>query len=294
MTCASECSSAIQLKTLVRDATERLRAAGVEEARLDAELLMAFAAGVARERLLTDAIVLDDSLRERYTSLIDLRAARMPLAYILGRREFYSLELQVSHQVLIPRPETETLVATALSYLAGGRAERLIDLGTGSGAIALAIAVNAPNAKIVATDISEDALAIAARNAARLGVGARVEFRHADCWMVIDGGDPLGRFDLIVANPPYIREDEIGSLAPEIRDFEPRLALAGGADGLAYYRRIAADAKSHLTTAGSLIVEVGQGQAGDIAAIFLASGLHEIMLVNDLAGIPRVVQAHSS
>ncbi len=255
---------------------------------------MAFAAGVTRERLLAGMVVVDDTVRERFARLVDLRAARMPLAYVLGRREFYSLELQVSHEVLIPRPETETLVAAALTYIVGRPNARVIDLGTGSGAIAIAIGANAPHAHIFATDISPGALAIAVRNATRLGVAARIEFRHVDCWTAIDDGDPLGRFDLIVANPPYIREDEIASLAPEIRDFEPRLALAGGADGLAFYRRIAADAKNHLTADGSLMVEVGQGQADDVAAIFCAAGLGEIVVLNDLAGIARVVKARSA
>ena len=248
---------------------------------------------MTRERLLADAIVIDDALRERYAALIDLRAARMPLAYIVGRREFYSLELEVSREVLIPRPETETVVAAALASIATRPASAVIDLGTGSGAIALAIAANAPRTHIVATDVSAGALAIAARNAARLGLTARVKFRRADCWMVIDGGDPLGRFDLIVANPPYIRETEIASLAPEIRDFEPRSALVGGPDGLDFYRRIAGDGRSHLTAGGALIVEIGQGQAIDVAAIFRAAGFGEIAVLNDLAGIQRVVQARS-
>lgn len=293
MTSASDRSSTAQLKALVEHATERLLASGVEDPRLDAELLLAFAARVTRERLLADAIVIDDALRERYAALIDLRAARMPLAYIVGRREFYSLELEVSREVLIPRPETETVVAAALASIATRPASEVIDLGTGSGGIALAIAANAPRTHIVATDVSAGALAIAARNAARLGLMARVEFRCADCWTVIDGGDPLGRFDLIVANPPYIRETEIASLAPEIRDFEPPSALVGGPDGLDFYRRIAGDGRSHLTAGGALIVEIGQGQATDVAAIFRAAGLGEIAVLNDLAGIQRVVQARS-
>jgi release factor glutamine methyltransferase len=313
MTSASDRSSAAQLKALVQHAIERLRAAGIEHPRLDAELLMAFAAGVTRERFLADTIAVNDALRKRYAALIDLRAARMPLAYIFGRREFYSLELEVSPDVLIPRPETETVVTAALALIAERSAThvptstvlmsqvpipqvnmlQVIDLGTGSGAIALAIAANALHAHIVATDVSADALAIAARNAARLGLATRVEFRDADCWTASDRGEPLGHFDFIVANPPYIRESEIASLPPEIRDFEPRLALAGGADGLDFYRRIACDARSHLAPGGALIVEVGQGQATEVASIFHAAGFGEIAVLNDLAGIQRVVQARS-
>jgi release factor glutamine methyltransferase len=294
MATASDRVDSAQLKVLVGNAIERLGSAGIGEARLEAELLMAFAAGVTRERLLADMVVVDDTMCERFAKLVDLRAARMPLAYVLGRREFYSLEVQVSHEVLIPRPETETLVAAALTYIGGCADARVIDLGTGSGAIAIAIGAKAPHVHVVATDISPGALAIAARNAGRLGVAARVEFRQADCWTAIDDGEPLGRFDLIVANPPYIREDEIASLAPEIRDYEPYVALAGGADGLTFYRRIAADAKNHLTADGSLMVEVGQGQADDVAAIFRAAGLGEIDVLNDLAGIARVVKARAA
>lgn len=294
MTAAADWNSAAQLKDLVAKAIERLRTAGVEDPRLDAELLLAFAAGITRERLLAESTVIDDALRERYAALVDSRAARMPLAYIVGRREFYSLDLEVSPEVLIPRPETETVVTAALSFIAGRPAARVLDLCTGSSAIALAIAVNAQRTQIVGTDISDDALAIAARNAARLDLATRVKFRRADCWTVMDGGDPLGRFDLIVANPPYIRDDEMAALAPEIRNYEPHVALAGGFDGLAFYRRIAADARNHLTQDGTLMVEVGQGQAAEVGAIFRACGCGEIALFNDLAGISRVIVARSS
>lgn len=287
-----------QLKVIVELAIQRLLAAGVENPRLDAELLLAFAAGVTRERLLTDSVVLEDALSQRYAVLVEMRAARKPLAYIVGEREFYSLELEVSPEVLIPRPETEALVTAAIAYIeersaARAPASKVLDLGTGSGAIALAIVANTPGTKIVATDVSADALAIAVRNAGRLGLTSQVEFRRADCWEVIDGGTPLGRFDLIVANPPYIRESEIDSLAREIRDFEPRVALSGGPDGLAFYRRIAAGAGSHLMTGGALMVEIGQGQGVEVVTIFRAAGFGEITLIDDLAGIERVVVARS-
>jgi release factor glutamine methyltransferase len=285
--------SQAQVNALVQLAVERLIDAGVENPRLDAELLMASAAGITRERLFADSTVASDATRERYAVLVGLRAARLPLAYITSRREFYSLELEVSREVLIPRPETETLVSAALDYLGSCCASRIIDLGTGSGAIALAIAAHAPLVKIVATDVSGDALAVAARNAARLGLSERVELRRADCWMTTDGGDSLDRFDLIVANPPYVPDAEIASLAPEIRQFEPRVALAGGADGLVLYRRIADQARNHLMDEGILMVEVGHDQAGDVAKIFRDSGLGGTTVVNDLAGIPRVVQARS-
>ena len=291
MTVRADHDSANQLNLLLENMADRLSAAGVDAPRLDAELLLAFAAGVTREGLYTKSIIVDGELRERYAALIGLRVSRMPLAYIIGRREFYSLEFEVSPEVLIPRPETETLVTAALEELTARPTANVIDLGTGSGAIALAIAVNATHARVTATDISAQALEIAAQNARRLGVHARVDFRRADCWDILDADRALERYDLVVANPPYIREDEINALAPEVRDFEPRIALAGGTDGLDFYRRIAAGACEHLAAEGVAIVEVGAGQASDVAAIFRAAGFSDIAIVDDLAGIPRVVKA---
>ena len=294
MTVRADHDSANQLNLLLKDMADRLSAAGVDAPRLDAELLLAFAANVTREGLYTKSIAVDEILRKRGKTLVDLRASRMPLAYITGRREFYSLEFEVSPEVLIPRPETETLVSAALEALTAHPAANVIDLGTGSGAIALAIAVNAPHARVTATDISGQALEIAKRNALRLGIDARVDFRRADCWGILDAGGALERYDLIVANPPYIREDEINSLAPEVRDFEPRIALAGGVDGLDFYRRIAAGAAEHLAAEAVAIVEVGAWQADDVAAIFRAAGFSDIAIVDDLAGIPRVVKTRQT
>jgi len=282
------------LKVLLEEASERLRAAGVDSPRLDAELLLAFAAGVTREALFANSIVIDDALRDRYATLIAQRASRMPLAYIVGRREFYSMELEVSPEVLIPRSETEVLVTAALDVVASRPVARVLDLATGSGAIALAIAANAPNARVTATDVSAPALAIAARNAIHHGFDRRVEFRLADCWEVLDDGDALGSFDLIVANPPYVRNDEISSLVPEIRGFEPHLALAGGPDGLDFYRRIIDGAREHLAPDGTVMVEVGEGQAGDVATFFRARGYDNLALLKDFANIQRVVTGHAA
>ncbi len=285
--------SAVELELLLQNAIARLSAAGVESARLDAELLLAHAAGVTRETLLAKSVAYGDALSQRYATLINLRLSRKPLAYILGHREFYSLEFQVSPEVLIPRPESETVVAASLEALSMRFARTVLDLGTGSGAIGLAIAANSPHVRVMATDISAPSLEVAKSNASLLGVAARVDFRLADCFSVLDGGGPLGRYDQIVANPPYIRDGEINSLAPEVRDFEPRLALAGGSDGLNFYRRIAAEAELHLLPGGSVIVEVGQGQAADAATIFRSRAFNDIAIVNDLAGIQRVVVARN-
>jgi release factor glutamine methyltransferase len=169
--------------------------------------------------------------------------------------------------VLIPRPETETLVRAALESLPQRSNVKVCDLGTGSGAIALAISVNAPAAQLTATDVSAEALAIASRNAVRLGFPARVRFRRTDCFEPIDGMGPLGRFDLIVSNPPYIQEDQIAALAPEISRYEPRVALAGGHDGLSFYRMIASRVTGHLERRASVIVEIGAHQFNAVSKV---------------------------
>jgi release factor glutamine methyltransferase len=287
----SEEGRALAVTGLIREGSHRLAQAHVENPRLDAELLLAQAAGVSRANLLAGPIELDAETQRRFEVLIRRRAAREPLAYITGRREFYSLEFEVDPAVLVPRPETETIVDLALKFAAERRNCRLLDIGTGCGAIALAIASNTPGVRVVATDISTDALAIAHRNAIRLGLKSRARFVHADCWDTLDGGEPLGRFDIVVSNPPYVRDSEIARLEPEIRDFEPRIALDGGRDGLNFYRRIAAGFRDHLVDGGAVILEVGKGQADSVAAMLQAAGCVDVSVSNDLSGIPRAVHA---
>ncbi len=274
---------------LLADATRVLRRAGVESPRLDAELLLSEAVGRPREQILAGLADVSADASARFAELLARRAAREPLAYITGRKEFYSIEFEVTPAVLIPRPETETLVAAALEFVARRPEACILDLGTGSGAIAIAIAANAPRVSATATDISEAALAVARRNAERAGVATRVEFRRADCFYPTDGGAPFGRFDLIVSNPPYIDDSAMARLAPEIARYEPRHALAGGPDGLDVIRRIAAAAPAHLDRDGELIVEVGAGQADAVAALFRKAGLGRVRVINDLASVPRVV-----
>jgi release factor glutamine methyltransferase len=278
-----------RVRSLLEAGGNELRQAGVESWHLDAELLLAAAAGIARTVLLAGIVPADEPVAERFARLIARRAAREPLAYIVGHKEFRSLELEVGPAVLVPRPETETLVEVALEIMAGRGGARMLDLGTGSGAIALAIAAEARSARVVATDVSIDALAVARRNAVRLGLEGRVELREADCFVVKDGGEPLGRFDLIVANPPYIRDEEIDVLQAEVSRYEPRVALAGGIDGMDFYRTIARGAQSHLHPGGRVAVEVGAGQAAEVTAIFQTAGLSEVTTRSDLAGIARVV-----
>lgn len=294
----AELSQASQspLRAVLERAAEALTEAGVDSARLDAELLMAAALDSDRIKLLAGAVELSKGALLRYQGFIARRVAREPLAYILGRKEFFSLELEVNPAVLIPRPETEAVVTAALEAATRWPDRSILDLGTGSGAIALAIAASSSRTRIVATDVSEQALEVARRNALRLGLNERIEFRRGDCWAALaasgGGSRPeLGGFGLVVSNPPYIENRELERLAPEIARFEPRVALAGGIDGLDFYRWICAGVRSYLKPGGELIVEVGAGQADSVAALCRAAGCAETVVINDLAGCQRVVRA---
>jgi release factor glutamine methyltransferase len=276
---------------LIAETAAQLASAGIENPWLDAEIMLAAACRSSRTEVICDLAKIDAAARERYAAMIARRRRREPLAYILGRKEFYSLEFEVTPAVLIPRPESESLVDAALEFLQQRPDARVCDLGTGSGAIALAIAANAPATLLTATDICSDALAIARRNGASFGLGSRVRFRLADCFDPIDCFAPLGRFDLIVSNPPYIQDDRIGELAPEISCYEPRAALAGGHDGLELYRKVAAELTAHLERGGSAIVEIGAHQFDAVKEIMLNAGAASIKLVPDLSSLPRVLAA---
>ncbi len=282
----------------LKEAAHRLRAAGVSRSpRLDAELLLARALGVTRTTLLRepDRELAGDEAAE-YEGLLRRRLAREPVAYILGRRAFRTIDLEVTPDVLIPRPETETLVDVALEALAAmpiagpdPEGEPLaLDVGTGSGCVALALAAEDPFVRLVATDIEPGALAVARRNAARLGLARRVEFVLSDLFADV-GERP---FDLIVSNPPYIPADEYVALEPNVRDHEPRRALYGGEDGLDVYRRLVPGAALLLRPGGTLALEVGSGQADAVAAIVGAAGAYETPgRRDDLSGVSRVVFA---
>jgi len=289
---ATEPSASV--RSLIRAAAQMLEARGVKSAMLDAEILMAEAAGVSRARVLaetrSDSAALSPRVVARFGEYVARRAAREPLAYIVGRKEFFSLDFEVTRSVLIPRPETEILVAAALEFISGQPEARVLDIGTGSGAIAIAIAANAPGVRIVATDISKESLEVAYRNAERLGVASRIEFRHGDCWAALDGGAPM-RFDLMVSNPPYVEDARLDALAPEIREHEPRLALTGGPDGLDFYRRILGSAAKFIRPGGELMVEVGAGQAASVIDMCREAGCTGAVAIRDLAGIERVVRA---
>jgi release factor glutamine methyltransferase len=269
-------------------AADALEAAGVDSPRLDAELLLAEASGWDRARFATEpeAGVPADAAR-RFGELVRRRLRREPIAYILGRKGFRSIELEIDRRVLVPRPETELLVELALEL----RPRRVLDLGTGSGAVALAIAAELPGCEVAATDISAAALEVARGNAARLGLGERVK--------LVEGMLPpdLGRFGLLVANLPYVGEAEWSTLEPEVTEWEPREALLAGLDGLDAIRTVLPEcvrclsryAARSATARGVLALEVGVEQAGAVAELLRDAGLGEIETRRDLAGIERVV-----
>lgn len=264
-----------------------LREQGSESPRLDAEVLLAHARGCKRIQLYTDYdSVLPDDVRARMRELVKRRAASEPVAYLVGHREFFSLEFEVDRDVLIPRPDTETLVVEALALLKGQERPRVLDLGTGSGCIAVAIAANHRGAIVTAVDASEAALAVAARNAKRHSVVGRIEFRHGDLFAPVARDEP---FDLIVSNPPYVPAAEIKRLAPDVRDHEPHAALDGGADGLDVIRRIAAGTAPHLVPRGWLLVECSPEQTAEVSDLLTAAGLAEVIVRQDLSGRGRAV-----
>ena len=269
----------------------RLARAGIDpdEARAEARLLVAHVAGVSREFLHTRPdYPLPSDQGATLEALVRRRVAREPLAYLLGTREFYGLTFEVTPAVLIPRPETEFLVEAALHHLTGYTTARIADIGTGSGCVAIAVAAHTPGSvEIWATDISPDALAIARANARRNGAGERIRFAAGDLLAPLPDGLP---FDALLSNPPYIAPAEIATLAPEVRDWEPRLALGENPDSLHFYRRLAREATPRLAPGGWLAVEVGAGQSGAVQDLFAAAGLREIVVTRDYGGVERVVQ----
>jgi release factor glutamine methyltransferase len=264
-------------------AIDALDAAGVESPRLDAELLLAEAAGTERERLIAEpGASVAPAAGRAFGALVRRRLHREPVAYILGRKWFRRIELQLDSRVLIPRPETELLVEVACEL----QPRRVLDVGTGSGAVALALASEQPGVELVATDRSPGALEVARANAERLGLAGRVRFLEGT--LPEDGG-----FDLLLANLPYVAESDWPRLAPEIRDWEPRQALLGGADGLAAIRELLAAigerARRGTTVAGAIALEVGDGQAAAVAELLGAAGYPGTETRADLAGIERIV-----
>ncbi len=272
---------------LVRVAAGYLAGKGVAGARLDAEVLLAHVLSVPRIQLyLQFDKPLEESELAAYRDAVRRRAAREPVAYITGRREFWSLDLEVGAGVLVPRPETEILVAACLERL--GDAAAFVDVGVGSGAAALALLSERPGWRGVGVDRSPAALETAARNAGRLGLGARLQLCQGDLLGPVAGQ----RFDLVLSNPPYIPSADIEGLEPEVRVYEPREALDGGPDGIGVIRRLAAQAAAHLVPGGWLALEFGADQATAVGGALGATGLYApAAFVEDYAGRPRVALA---
>jgi release factor glutamine methyltransferase len=270
--------------------TTRFAERSLPSPRLDAELLAAHAFGLARIQLYAqfDRPLTADELA-RFRELVKRRQAGEPVAYIVGRKEFWSLDLAVDRRVLIPRPDTETAVEAALALLPADAPARVCDVGTGSGAIALAIRKERPLATVVAIDLSADALAVAGDNAQRLGLP--LDLRQGDLLAPLAAEPTLDPFDVIVANLPYVPRAELPGLAPEVQA-EPLLALDGGGDGLDIVRRLAAAAGAHLRPGGALVLEIGAGQAAQTQRICEGAGFERVSARRDLGGIERVVVAH--
>jgi release factor glutamine methyltransferase len=271
-----------------RAAAGRFRDHGLDTPDLDARLILGHALGLDHGALTADAArALTGCESDRIAIAVARRLAHEPVARILGAKEFWSLPLVITPDVLVPRPETETVVEVALAALPRTGAPRIADLGTGSGAILLALLSELSDAVGCGTDRDSRVLAVACHNAEQLGLGGRAGFVACDFGAALAGG-----CDLVVSNPPYIPSADIATLAPEVRDFDPRAALDGGRDGLAAYRAIAADATRLLAPGGTIVVEIGPDQAAAVAAVFAACGLAACgEPCPDLAGQPRVVAA---
>lgn len=275
---------------LYLDTRQRLREAGVEGAQLEARELLCHAAGKSREQFYRDmALYAPDPVEEKLAALVERRLAGEPVAYLIGEWEFYGLTLDVTPDVLIPRMDTEVLAERAILLArAAGEGARVLDLCAGSGCVGLAVAANVPTCRVVLADVSEAALKICKGNVRRNELNARVTCVQADALQKPDAA--LWDFDVIACNPPYIPTGDLAGLDVSVRDYEPRSALDGGADGLDFYRAIAAQWGSALRLGGSLLFEVGINQAMDVAALLERSGFEDIQSTQDTQGIPRVVE----
>jgi release factor glutamine methyltransferase len=272
-----------QLGEVLRLSAGYLSEHGSPTPRLDAELLIGHALGLPRIELYTNFDrPLDEPELAACRALLERRGRREPVAYILGRWGFHGLDLAVDARVLVPRPETEVLVERCLALLDGLDAPRVADVGTGSGAIALAIKAARPDAVVTATDVSPDALTVARANAAALGL--ELDLAEADLLAGVEG-----RFALVASNPPYIGEAEVTGLEPEVDEYEPRLATVAGPAGTEVLERLAAAAPAALEPGGWLVVECGAGQAEAVRGLLAAAGAVETFAEPDLAGIDRVV-----
>ncbi len=277
----------------IQKAAERLSAQNVPNARMDAELLLRHALGKDRAWLLVHMQDrLDNQDQRSFEKSIDRRNHREPLQYITGAQQFWGLPFTVTPDVLIPRPETEFVVETGIKAVGVVPAPVIIDLCTGSGCIAISLAKELPKARFFATDRSDRALHIAQENARQNGVADRIRFLEGDLFGPLEEMDLRGRIDCTVTNPPYVRSGELATLQPEVRDFEPEMALIAGPEGTEIAEKIIRQAPEYLKTGGSLIMEMGIGQATALRNILGDTGkFGSIEIVKDLAGIERVIAA---
>ena len=268
------------------EAKRRLEAAGVDGPVIDARLLVEAAAGATRADILAEPRrALTEAQAATLEGFLARRERREPVSHILGAKGFWKIMLKVTPDVLTPRPDTEAILDVVLPWFAENAAFEMLDLGAGSGAILLAVLAERPAARGLGVDVSEAAVEVARENAAALGLADRASLVLGD-WTA--GLEP-GRFDLVVANPPYVKSGDIAGLAPEVRDHEPRLALDGGPDGLDAYRRLAPQILTALKEGGRFAVEIAPDQANAVMALFDAAGAGDLAVANDLAGRERVV-----
>ena len=279
---------AITYNNLYMDIRQELRAAGIEAATLEARELVCYAAGKTRQELTRDArLYVPRSVEEQVKALVKRHLAGEPVAYLIGEWEFYGLPLDISEHVLIPRPDTEVLAEEAIKFVSAQGECRVLDLCAGSGCVGLAIASQAPDARVVLGELSEGALRICRQNIRRNGLSGQVVPLMMD--VMEDPSPQLGEFDCIVSNPPYIPRADIDTLDVSVKDYEPLMALDGGEDGLDFYRTICTKWRDAMHTGTKLFFEVGIGQADDVLRIMRAAGFGDIQVVNDPADIPRVV-----
>lgn len=274
---------------LYMDIRQQLRTAGVQASTLEARELVCFASGKTRQQLQRDGqLYVPPAVEEQARALVRRHLAGEPVAYLIGEWEFYGLPLDIDRQVLIPRADTETLVDCALPFLRGQAGSRVLDLCAGSGCIGLAIAKNAPGCHAVLGELDEGALRVCRQNIRRNDLTGRVVSLQLDARE--KPPTHLGEFDCIVSNPPYIPDGDIAGLDVSVRDYEPHLALKGGADGLDFYRDITRLWTAALRVGGRLLFEVGIGQADEVLRIMRSVGFGDLEITPDLNGIPRVVE----
>ena len=279
---------AITYNNLYMDIRQELHRAGIQAATLEARELVCFAAGKTREQFVRDGrLYVPQDVEEQARALMRRHLAGEPLAYLIGEWEFYGLPLDISRDVLIPRPDTEVLAGLAIDFVKTQGECRVLDLCAGSGCVGLAVASQCPGSRVVLGELSEGALRICRQNIRRNGLSGRVVPMQMDA--LAPPPAQLGEFRCLVSNPPYIPAGDIPGLDPSVRDFEPHMALDGGEDGLDFYRNLAGEWKNALSVGGKIFLEVGIGQADDVLRLLRTQGFGDLEITKDLNGIPRVV-----